>query len=63
MTIYDRPSALATWFLNRSLSSLDSTPMLEYERLNSITKEQIASFAKKINLDTVYFMRGELEND
>ena len=63
MTIYDRPSALATWFLNRSLSSLDSTPMLEYEKLNSITKEQIASFAKKINLDTVYFMRGELEND
>lgn len=63
LSIYDRPSALATWSLNRKLSGVDSIPMLEYERLDLITKEQIASFAQEINLDTVYFMRGELEND
>ncbi len=63
LSIYDRPSALATWALNRKLSSLDSTPMLEYEKLDSVTKEQIASLAREITLDTVYFMRGELEND
>ena len=63
LSIYDRPSALATWSLNRQLSGIDSTPMLEYQSIENITKEQIASFAQKINLDTVYFMRGELEND
>lgn len=62
MQIYDSPSAMEMWTLNRELSGNFDIPNEQAELVDKATKAQIASFAKNITLDTVYFLKGEENN-
>lgn len=62
MNIYDSPSAMELWTLNRELSGNFDEPIGEAQRVDSTTKEQIAEYARGITLDTVYFLKGEDSN-
>lgn len=56
--IYDEPTSLEMWWLGRMLSGRSVTPEEEIDHIESVTKDEIASAAQKIRLDTVYFMEG-----
>ena len=62
MQIYDSPSAMEMWTLNRELSGKFDIPSEQADLVDLVTKEQIASFAQNITLDTVYFLKGEENN-
>ncbi len=62
MHVYDNPSAMQAWTLYRAISDNHDEPMDEAKRVEEATVEEIASFAKNITLDTVYFLNGEDEN-
>lgn len=46
------------WWLGRMLSGRDTSPEDEIDRIDGVTKADVASAAQKIQLDTVYFMNG-----
>lgn len=58
LSVNDSVYSMESWVLNRSLSSNYVTPTEEAERLFSITKEEIAEYARGIQLDTIYFLKG-----
>lgn len=62
MNLFDNPSGMEYWSLNRKLSDNYDTPDSEAKKIDSTTKEQLASIAKGITLDTVYFLKGEDKN-
>ena len=62
MHVYDNPSAMQAWTLYRAISDNHDEPVDEAKRVEEATVEEIASFAKNITLDTVYFLKGEDEN-
>lgn len=58
--IYDSPSALINWYLNRVLS--DSTELLfspdeQAEKIRSVTVSEVAKCAERMSLDTVYLLK------
>lgn len=57
----DSPASLEAWFLTRKLMGSDDTPEGMMEIFERTTKEEVAALARKITLDTVYFMRGTLK--
>ena len=62
MNIYDSPSAMELWTLNRELSDNFDVPLGEAQRVDATTVEQITEYARGITLDTVYFLKGEDAN-
>ena len=46
------------WWLGRMLSERMTSPEEEIANIEKVTKADIASAAKNIQLDTVYFMNG-----
>lgn len=62
MQIYDSPSAMESWTLNRGISNNNDIPSEEAAKVENTTVEQIAELAKGITLDTVYFLKGEDNN-
>lgn len=59
MQIYDDAASMEAWVLLRSLCGITTTPLLECEKVENTTKEEIQEFAKRFKLDTVYFLRGK----
>ena len=59
MQIYDSAESMETWSFFRSLCGIFTTPALECEKLEKTTLEEIQELAKKIKLDTVYFLRNK----
>ncbi len=57
----DSPPALEGWYLTRCLSDLDDTHEEVCERFMNVTKEEIINVARKMQLDTVYFLEGTLK--
>jgi len=55
----DSPTALQNWYFNRILAGIDTTPAETLEQLLKVDKKQVAEEAKKVKLDTVYFLKGE----
>ncbi len=62
MNIYDSPSAMEMWTLNREISGNFDEPIGEAQKVDATTIEQIAEYARGITLDTVYFLKGEGAN-
>ena len=62
LTIYDGAEAMETWVFFRGLCGIKTTPVLEIEKINNTTIDDIVSVAKRITLDTVYFLKGEDAN-
>jgi len=59
MQIYDSAEAMESWVFFRSLCGISTTPMLECEKIEKTTKQEIQELTSKIKLDTVYFLRGK----
>ncbi len=56
--ISDNPQALQNWYLGRTLSGISQSPEEAIAVVEQVTKEDIIDTAKKIMLDTVYFLEG-----
>jgi predicted Zn-dependent peptidase len=59
LSVGDSPEALHSWYANNNIFSLSATPEEMIERLERVTKEDVAEAAKKITLDTEYFLCGK----
>lgn len=56
--ISDNPQAMKNWYLGRLLSGISQSPEEAIEVVEALTAEDIIATAKKISLDTVYFLEG-----
>ncbi len=56
--IYDSPAALERWYLTRALNCNTDSPETASARLDEISVDDIVRIAKKVELDTIYFMNG-----
>lgn len=61
--ISDNPQSLQNWYMGRMLSGISQSPEETIEVVKNITKEEIVNTAKKITLDTVYFLRGVMKGE
>ncbi|MCI8331971.1 MAG: insulinase family protein [Clostridiales bacterium] len=58
-SLSDSPVSLEGWFTGRTLAGLATTPEDCIPLVMDVTKEQVMDVAKKISLDTIYFMKAE----
>lgn len=61
--IYDNPSAIEAFSFRRLLANVDENIEQTIEKINSVTKEEIADAAKKVKIDTIYFLSGAGEEE
>ena len=59
MQVYDSPRAMEKWALNRTFFGSSLTLKEECARIECATVNDVVEFAKRITLDTVYFLKGE----
>ena len=59
--LLDSPAAMESYFYGRALLGVDASLENCRERIRGVTREEIASLAQGLVLDTVYFLRGTLE--
>jgi predicted Zn-dependent peptidase len=59
MQVYDSPRAMEKWALNRTFFGSILTLKEECARIECATVNDVVEFAKRITLDTVYFLKGE----
>lgn len=59
LSIYDGAEAMEAWAFFRGICGIDTTPVIESEKIAAATVDEIKEVAKKITLDTVYFLKGE----
>ena len=57
-TIDDNPALLCSWYLARIICNNFSEPYLVSKDIENTTAQEIAQVAKKVKLDTVYFLKG-----
>lgn len=57
----DDPLALENYWLGQAVTGALITPEERIEQLAAVTLEQVAQAARNTALDTVYFMKGELQ--
>ena len=58
-SLSDSPVSLEGWFTGRRLAGLSTTPEDCIPLVLAVKKEQVMDIAKKISLDTIYFMKAE----
>jgi predicted Zn-dependent peptidase len=63
LTVYDSAAAMETMVFFRGLCGIKTTPILEIEKVEKATIEDVMRVANKITLDTVYFLKGEDQAD
>lgn len=63
LTVYDSAAAMETMVFFRGLCGIKTTPILEIEKVENATIEDVMRVANKITLDTVYFLKGEDKAD
>lgn len=61
--ISDSAGGLEAWYLGRMMNGLESSPEQTLEQIKKVTREDVVEAAKKVTLDTVYFMRGTLQQE
>jgi len=59
----DSPGRMDDHYLGQRLLGLDTAPAELIPRLQAVTREEIAAAAKRLWLDTIYFVKGETEHD
>ena len=59
MQIYDSAESMEIWTFFRSLCGISVTPMEECERAMNTTIDDIKEVARKMTLDTIYFLKGK----
>ena len=58
-----RSELMETWAFYRSLCGIVTTPLLECEKLEKSTLAEVQELARRIKLDTVYFLKGKEEQN
>ncbi|MBE6621424.1 MAG: insulinase family protein [Ruminococcaceae bacterium] len=61
--MYDEPSALISWYFKRGLIGLTESPLDYWDRIATVTVDDLAKAAKTLSLDTVYFLEGTLSGE
>ncbi len=56
--ISDSPAAIEAYFMRRYMSGINESPNRACERISEVTREEIIDAANKVELDTVYFLKG-----
>ena len=59
LSVGDSAEAIHSWHINNNIFGLSETPEELIDEIEGVTKEQVAEAAKKITLDTEYFLCGE----
>ena len=59
--VTDSLGAIEEWYMAQIMSGTDIAPGKEAEALDNVTKEDVIAAAKKVTLDTVYFLTGKEE--
>ena len=59
MTTLDAQSRLEDYWLGQSAAGLTEAPDELAERVEHTTREQVTAAARKLTLDTVYFLKGK----
>lgn len=59
----DSARGLEVWYLGRIISGLSDNPADVVERLRGVTRDEVIAAAKKLSVDTIYFLNGTLEGD
>lgn len=59
----DSPAAIEAFAFRRYLAGVEETAEECIRRISALTKEMIVSVANKVELDTVYFLSGDGEED
>ncbi len=59
LSVDDSPEALHSWYLNNTVFGLTDTPEDLIEKIERVTKAEVAAAAQKITLDTEYFLCGK----
>ena len=62
-TLSDEPTSLERWYFTRSLFGVEETPEAFLASLSTLTVRDVVRVAKKVTLDTVYFLRGVPSGD
>ena len=59
--IEDSPSAMEQYYYGRALADAEISPEELRRRISRVTREDVVAAAQTVRLDTVYFLRGTLE--
>jgi len=62
LSVGDSPEAIHSWYANNAIFALSDTPEELIEKTERVTKEEVAETARKITLDTEYFLCGKEAN-
>ncbi len=62
-TIKDSLAASEDFYMTRALLGYDETVDEFIEKINEVTREEIIAAANSVQLDTVYFLKGVLDNE
>ena len=55
----DFSSSVCSWYFDRFEKETPDTPESFFEKINKVTKEEIAEFARSLELDTVFLLKGQ----
>ena len=62
-TLYDDPGAILNWFFRGSLVGRTATPDEQAASIASLSNDDLARLARRMKLQTVYFMKGTAEGE
>lgn len=58
LQLEDRPASLESFWFGRALAGVNDSPADCRKRFAAVTKEEVVAAARRLSLDTVYFLRG-----
>ncbi|MBQ3277282.1 MAG: insulinase family protein, partial [Oscillospiraceae bacterium] len=58
-TIPDDPFAMENFYLHQTVQGLDASPMDLAALVETVTADQVVEIARGVELDAVYFLKGE----
>ena len=59
LTALDEPGRLEEFWLGQAVAGLEESPEELSARLETVTLEQVSAAAQKMELDTIYFLKGK----
>ena len=63
MGVFDSPAAVERWYLTRFLWGISETLPEFCDALTSLTVDDVTAVARKLTVDTLYFLRGKQDGE
>ena len=60
--MFDYPFDLFSFYSSRALFGMEADPVEYMQKFDAVTAEQVANVANRVILDTVYFLKGTVED-